>query len=186
MKMQWIKKCRMHYAVILFISFFFPVMAMASSSMGAEVSDSVITARIKADLAKNALIHTREISVKTDDGVVWLKGTVESVTEATTAIEIASSTEGVKNVDVTQLYVFNSSQPMTDTFITAKIKGIFLKNNLTNGLSEVPLSVKVETQNGVVFLSGSVKTTQQREKLIELVKSVEGVKDVKTALKISG
>ena len=179
------KKYKTVYAVVLLISLLFPIMAMASDSMGVTVSDSVITGKIKFALAKNPLTHSQEISVQTNNGVVILKGAVESVTEATTAIEIASSTEGVKKVDVAQLYVYNSSQPLTDTFITAKIKGLFLKNNLTEDTPDVPLiKVTVETQNGVVFLSGSVKNAQQRDQLIQLAKSVEGVSEVKTALEI--
>jgi hyperosmotically inducible protein len=175
MKTQWIfRGC----AVILFTGIFFPLMAAA-------VSDSVITKSIKSNLAKNEITHEQKIDVQANNGVVLLNGKVESVTEATQAIEIASSTVGVNKVDVSKLYVFDSSQPLTDTYITAKVKGVFLKNSVTDGVSTAALvHVKVETQNSVVYLSGSVKNAEQQDLLIKLAKSVEGVKDVKSALGI--
>src|SRR5215469_10894720 len=63
------------------------------------VKDSAITTKIKTQLAAEHLGSLNHISVDTDQkGVVWMRGTVNSQTEADQAITIARSTEGVKAV----------------------------------------------------------------------------------------
>lgn len=163
----------------------FTALAATSNTVGAAVSDSVITTKIKSSLAVNDVTHSLNIGVETNNGVVTLKGAAGSVTEASKAIEISESTNGVRNVNASQLVVSNSNQPLADTYITAKIKGAFLKNNLAAGALNVPLiDVKVETQDGVAFLSGVVENSAQQEKLITLAKSVDGVSSVKSTLRL--
>jgi hyperosmotically inducible periplasmic protein len=63
------------------------------------VKDSAITTKIKTQLAAEHLGSLKDISVDTDqNGVVWMRGTVNSPTEAEQAITIARNTEGVKAV----------------------------------------------------------------------------------------
>ena len=63
------------------------------------VKDSAITTKIKTQLAAEHLGSLKHISVDTDqNGVVWMRGTVNSQSEADKAITIARSTEGVKTV----------------------------------------------------------------------------------------
>ena len=184
MKAMW-KKWLATYGVLLIFCVFLPMLAIASSNVGNAIDDSVITGKIKASLAMDKVTHATQITVTTSDGFVKLAGNVDSETEATQAIEIATSSVGVKDVDASQLYVKNSPHPFSDAYLTAKVKGTFLKNNLTAGKLNVPLvNVKVETQNGVVYLSGTVKNGHERQKLISLAQSVNGVKDVKSTVHI--
>jgi hyperosmotically inducible protein len=186
MKREWLKQSR-DSIIVLVAAAIFPVLTFASGTVGNAANDTVITGKVKSSLAINEVTHAQGISVETNDGVVTLSGTTESATEAAQAVEIAESTVGVKGVDTTQLFVKDSNQPMTDTYITAKIKGTFLKNNLTPGELNVPLvNVKVETQRGIVYLRGTVKNARQRAKLIRLAKSVDGVSEVKTTIEIKG
>jgi osmotically-inducible protein OsmY len=70
------------------------------SHPSAWVKDSVITAKIKAEYAKNKQVSVRRIRVDTDDkGKVQLSGTARSRAEKRMAEEIAKSTEGVVSVD---------------------------------------------------------------------------------------
>ena len=63
------------------------------------VKDSVITTKIKAQLAAEHLGSMKHVSVDTDkDGVVWLTGTVNNQAEMDKALTVARSTEGVKSV----------------------------------------------------------------------------------------
>ncbi|HEV2613219.1 MAG TPA: BON domain-containing protein [Gammaproteobacteria bacterium] len=178
MKLSLIERLK-KYSIILLAGVSFSALAATSNTMGAAVSDSVITGKIKSSLAMNEVTHALNIGVETNNGVVTLKGTAGSTTEASKAIEISESTVGVNNVNASQLLVSSSTQPLTDTYITAKIKGVFLKNNLATGID-----VKVETQDGVALLSGVVHTAAQREKLIALAKSVDGVSSVKSTLSL--
>lgn len=70
------------------------------SHPSAWVKDSVITAKIKAEYAKNKQVSVRRIRVDTDDaGKVQLSGTARSQAEKRKAAEIAKQIEGVVSVD---------------------------------------------------------------------------------------
>jgi hyperosmotically inducible protein len=64
------------------------------------VKDSVITTKIKTQLAAEHLGSAKHIKVDTDkNGVVWMSGTANSQAEVDKAVAIASNTEGVKSVN---------------------------------------------------------------------------------------
>ena len=63
------------------------------------VKDSVITTKIKSQLAAEHLGSAKHISVDTDkNGIVWLTGTANTQAEVDKAVTIARNTEGVKTV----------------------------------------------------------------------------------------
>ncbi len=69
------------------------------SSPGAFVKDSVITAKIKAELAEQKVSSLLHIRVDTDKkGVVVLKGTAETQDAADQAVKIARGVDGVTSV----------------------------------------------------------------------------------------
>ena len=78
-----------------------PVVGFAAGETPKEfVKDSVITAKIKADMIKDPLVSATAIKVDTDaNGVVQLSGTAKSKAEADKAVQIAQATKGVKSVD---------------------------------------------------------------------------------------
>lgn len=148
------------------------------------VGDSLITTNVKAQLLANSVTHATTIHVETQKGVVRLTGTVDSQTEASTAVEIAQSAAGVNDVDASTLVVQNSSQPLQDSYITAKVKGMFLQEKLFN-TTDIPVtSITVETQNGVVYLSGNVNSAKIADKAKELAQRVHGVKSVQSTIKV--
>ncbi|MEK1904254.1 MAG: BON domain-containing protein [Pseudomonas sp.] len=62
---------------------------------------------------------------------------------------------------------------VTDTWITSKVKSTFLADDSISGLD-----IKVETNQGVVSLSGIVPTDAERDLAIEKTKAIKGVHDV--------
>lgn len=73
-----------------------------SGSTGAYLSDSAITAKVKAALISNKLTG---ISVTTEMGVVSLSGSVASEQLRQQITQIASGIDGVRGVDYTGLSV---------------------------------------------------------------------------------
>lgn len=67
-------------------------------SVGTQIDDAVITAKIKAKLIEDLLTKARKIDVDTVNGVVTLTGVVDSQEEINRAISIASNTQGVKKL----------------------------------------------------------------------------------------
>ena len=61
--------------------------------------DNVISVRVHARLAQEASLRHLAVYVTTDDGVVTLKGIVESDSARARAIEIARHVQGVKQVE---------------------------------------------------------------------------------------
>jgi len=74
------------------------VSAPKKESAGEYVDDSVITTKVKALLAKDDVLKSFEINVKTYKGVVQLSGFVDSQMTIDKAGQIAGGVEGVKSV----------------------------------------------------------------------------------------
>jgi hyperosmotically inducible protein len=69
-----------------------------TESAGKYFDDSVITTKVKAGLAKDDVLKAYEINVKTYNGVVQLRGFVDSQMSIDKAGQIAGGVEGVKSV----------------------------------------------------------------------------------------
>jgi hyperosmotically inducible protein len=64
------------------------------------ISDSVITTKIKAEMAKDKQVSALHIKVETDaNGMVQLSGNAKSKAEADKAVALAKGVKGVKDVD---------------------------------------------------------------------------------------
>ncbi|QPI53027.1 BON domain-containing protein [Massilia antarctica] len=72
-----------------------------------------------------------------------------------------------------------SGAVMADSVITTKVKAdIFKEPELKS------MAIHVETEKGVVMLSGFVDSKADAEKAVRLAKSVDGVTAVKSAIKV--
>lgn len=73
----------------------------------------------------------------------------------------------------------NSGNAVSDTAITTKVKaGLFKEPDLKG------MDIKVETEQGVVMLSGFVASKSEADRAVRLAKEVDGVKSVKSAIKV--
>lgn len=76
----------------------------------------------------------------------------------------------------------DSKEPVTDTWITTKVKADLLATKDVSGTD-----IKVETLNGTVKLSGAVENKTQRDKAVSVAKMIDGVKKVDASgLKVTG
>lgn len=78
-----------------------PLIAVAADGdpVSTKLSDSVITAKVKAEFAKDKTVSATDIKVETDSkGLVQLSGTAKSQAEAEQAVKIAKNTKGVTAV----------------------------------------------------------------------------------------
>ena len=157
-----------------------PAITKADNSV---VDDSKLTLQVKARLMSEKGIPARNISVETNNGIVILKGKVATVKQADTTVELAESVAGVKDVDASELKVSGSKQPLTDSYITAKVKGLFIKEKLFGDKPIIAMDIKVETKNGIVYLSGEANNEDQAKTAIDLAKQIDGVTEVKSSIK---
>ena len=64
-----------------------------------KLSDAIITAKVKAEFAKDKGVSATDIKVETDSkGLVQLSGTAKSQAQADQAVKIAKNTKGVTAV----------------------------------------------------------------------------------------
>ena len=81
-----------------------------TDTTGQYLDDATITAKVKAAFASDKWIKGRDISVRTDHGVVDLTGTVNSKDESDRATELATNVKSVTAVH-NNLTVTSHSRP---------------------------------------------------------------------------
>lgn len=163
---------------------------MAMSAYGVDPSyvpaDNAITNSINESLKSNEITKKTNIKITTEKGVVKLNGVAKNATEAIRVIQIAGATEGVKEVDTDRLKIADNSNYFSDVYITGKVKGLLLKNDLIDDSQDVSaMNLHVETANGIVYLSGHVGNDSQKQQAEDIAKSVKGVKRVQSYITVS-
>jgi hyperosmotically inducible protein len=153
------------------------------NKVGDFMDDSTITARVKAALIDDKSIRSTDISVKTENKVVTLSGTVESAEQKSQAVSAAKGVEGVSSVSDKLTVAGEKSESLKgyagDTAITSEVKAKLLADDIVPSRK-----VTVETSNGVVHLSGTLESSKQVDRAADIAKAVTGVKSVKNDLKV--
>ena len=152
-----------------------------SDGVGAAISDTAITAKVKAKLSAEDKLDKSDISVTTTNGVVTLEGSATSSNAKETAGVLATSVEGVKSID-NSLKVPGSSKTVakteravSDSWITTKVKSEILADSVSKGFH-----VSVETTHGVVVLKGTLASADAVDHVKDIAAKVKGVKSVDT------
>jgi osmotically-inducible protein OsmY len=149
------------------------------------------TTKIQAQYFADADVKGRNIDVTTDAaGTVTLRGRVESEAERQEALRIAGATEGVRRVvDELRLAAGESAvaagpgQPaaagVEDAWITAKIQSKYFLDADVKGRD-----IDVDTDGGVVTLSGTVADPTQRRQAVDIARNTDGVRRVEDKLTV--
>ena len=150
------------------------------ASTGEFIDDSVVTTKVKTNLARDAATPGSAISVETFKGRVLLSGFVDTTEQKNKAGSVAAKVDGAK--DVVNSIIVKPSKATTgeyidDSVITTKVKSALLRAD------GIPASaISVETFQGLVLLSGFLDTAAQKSNAATLTAKIEGVKDVSNAL----
>ncbi len=84
---------------LIFILFLLPgCVALTGETAGENIDDAVLTTEIKARLATEKVLHTTRVGVKTERGVVYLTGSVDTADDRSKIVEIAKKVKGVRDV----------------------------------------------------------------------------------------
>jgi osmotically-inducible protein OsmY len=169
----------------------------ATDRMAGNAADSWITTKIQSRYFADDDVKGRNINVNTADGVVTLKGTVNSYTERLQAAAIARNTEGVREVhdELTiepranerdrnatagvKESVGTAGQKIEDGWITTKIQSkYFLDDQIKTR------DVNVDTRNGVVTIKGTVPTDAAKKAAETLASETDGVVRVVNQLRV--
>ena len=147
-------------------------MACATTDMG-------IARKVRAQLAADSVVKASQIEVTVDQAIVTLTGNVDTEAAKTRALELAKNVQGVvRVVDMISARAHAVGEGSDDAGITMRVKGKLLEDPEVKALQ-----IDVDTRNGVVFLTGSVRSNEERQKAIDLAMDAEGVRAVQTDLK---
>lgn len=153
------------------------------NKVGDFMDDSTITARVKAALIDDKNIRSSDISVKTENKVVTLSGSVDSAEQKDLAVNAAKTVKGVTTVNDQLNVVAEKSASLEgyagDTAITSQVKAKLLADDIV-----LSRKVTVETRDGTVHLSGTVDSRQQADRAADIAKAVSGVKNVENNLSV--
>lgn len=157
-----------------------------SQALATRLDDAGITATVKSKLLWNTNTEGLDISVKTEEGAVTLSGNAKTPAAKELAGRLAANTEGVREVfnhlsiskaDSTATEAQNAaddaSAAISDAWITSKVKSSFV---YTRNLDA--FAITVETNEGVVKLSGTVLSSAAKSLAVETARDIRGVRGV--------
>jgi hyperosmotically inducible protein len=160
-----------------------------SDSMGAAITDTAITAKVKLKLMGEEGLKKSHISVTTTNGVVTLSGWASSEDAKSLAETATTSVEAVKSVDnelkthsssktaaKTKHAVATTERVVSDSWITTKVKSEILADSVSKGFH-----VGVRTVHGVVVLKGTLANQDAIDHVKDITEKVKGVKSVDTS-----
>lgn len=160
--------------------------ACATTRMaGEQTDDARITGRVGRRLTLDPEVKRYKIDVDTIDGIVTLRGKVDTETMKTSAEELARQTEGVKDVN-NELIV--DPQSFGDR-VNENVDDAALKTRVGTRLTTSPdidrINIDIDVQDGVVTMSGVVHDENAKKRAEDVVRETEGVKDVKNELTVN-
>jgi hyperosmotically inducible protein len=151
-------------------------------SAGEVIDDSVLTSKVKMALIDDPVTKAGQINVETYRGVVQLGGFVDNAQQKDQATTVARSVTGVQEVR-NDLRVSTpqatTGQAVDDGVVTASVKAKLIEDTATKAHQ-----INVETQKGVVQLTGFVDSTTVKARAGELARAVDGVAEVRNDLEI--
>lgn len=171
----------MPFFIVFALAFLQASYAANAQAIGTKIDDSTITAKIYLKYTKDAELNPFKLDVSTQHGIVTVKGTVDTSAQYKHAVTLATSTEGVKDLNADHLKIKSSDQPVADLLITAKINGKLLQQKLFHHNTIEITALTIETKNGVVFVSGHVANNKEKEALLTLIHSIDGVKSINSS-----
>ena len=156
--------------------------ALGKADEKTSITDSWLTSKTKIALFADGRVKGRQIDVETTQGVVMLRGKVDSDAAKHAAEDIAKGLDGVKSVK-NDLEVIAPSQREAvedkDETITAHVKEHIAKDSALKNAG-----IAVQTNAGVVSLTGEVRDIMTSANASWTAWQVPGVKSVKNDLTV--
>jgi len=154
----------------------------ASTTVGTEIDDTVVTTKVKSALFADPDIKSFDLKVETRKGAVQLSGFVDNQAQIDRAITATRGVEGVRSVDNSISLKGRSrtvGKVLDDGIITTKVKSALLADP-----SVKSFDIAVVTRKGEVQLSGFVDSQAQIDQAIAIVHKVDGVTSISNEMSI--
>ncbi|MDR7025628.1 BON domain-containing protein [Pseudomonas peli] len=164
----------------------FEAKASAEPNLSQRFDDATLVATVKSKLLWNSNTEGLDINVNADNGKVSLTGNAQTAEAKELAGRLAANTDGVRAVnnqlsvsatDSTAAKAQNAADDtaavISDAWITSKVKSSFIYSRNLDGLD-----ISVDTQKGMVSLSGTVLSNAEKQLAIETARNIRGVRGV--------
>jgi len=156
--------------------------AAATTTIGTEIDDTVLTTKVKAALLSDPEIKSFDLKVETRKGEVQLSGFVNTQAQIDMAIGVTRGIEGVKGVE-NGISIKDGAatigNAVDDGLITAGVKSALLADP---GMKS--FDIAVVTRKGEVQLSGFVENQAQIDQAVAIAGKVSGVTRVGNEMSI--
>lgn len=154
----------------------------AALPLGAACSNNNNTGDRVSKALKDANVKNVNVDYDKNANVVHLKGKVDTTYDRDRADQIATSVVGTSGKVLNELTVEGVDNKTADD-MDSQIKSR-LNDAVKNDASLNDDNIDFSVNNGVVTVSGDVKTEQDKARVGELAKGTTGVKDVANELKV--
>ena len=151
----------------------------AAATASDRLADGWLATKIQAQYFADEDVKARFINVSADEGVVTLKGRVDTEAAREEAVSIAKNTDGVRKVQDMLLVgaPANSEEAREAAWITTQIQARYFADSVVDGGD-----IDVTTNNGVVTLSGRVNSAAEKSDAVAVARSIDGVTQVEDRL----
>jgi hyperosmotically inducible protein len=152
------------------------------TTVGTEIDDSVVTARVKSALLGDPDVKSFDINIETRKGQVQLSGFVDNQAQVERAITLTRELPGVKGIEnhvALKGAATTVGGKVDDGIVTTRVKTAFLADENVKGSD-----IAVVTRNGKVQLSGFVDNQGQIDRAIEVTRGIEGVGSVSDEMSV--
>jgi hyperosmotically inducible protein len=155
--------------------------ANAADNAGDKAREAAATAAEKTKaVAATAADKTKEVAQAAVDKTKAVASSVAQKTEGATAVAADKTKDATAEAaDRTKDATSKTRAALADTAITTKVKaGLVKEPDLES------LGIHVETEKGVVMLSGFVNSKSEADKAVKVAKGIDGVTNVKSAIQV--
>src|SRR5580765_2789726 len=142
------------------------------------VTDTWVTSKTKIELFADDRVKGSQVKVETIDGVVHLRGKVDSLDAKAAATNVAQGIDGVKSVKNDLQVVSPGARKMVDAKDADIAKAVETRLSHEGDLKKID----VRADAGVVTLTGKVPNISSSAKASEVARGVNGVRSVKNQL----
>lgn len=143
-------------------------------TLGRQIDDTTVTARVKAALINTAEVPARKIDVDTQDGEVILTGVVDTREQKEKALAVARKVKGARKViDNLQVGVETLGDSFNDMVLVTRInKELFMAPGIRT------FNVDVDADRGVVTLTGVIDTQANKQRILNIARNTPGAMQV--------
>tara|TARA_R110000772_G_scaffold73079_1_gene159192 strand:- start:15378 stop:15932 length:555 start_codon:yes stop_codon:yes gene_type:complete len=161
--------------------------AQAGNYWKATAKDGWLDGYVEATLLLNGNLDATSIDTDVDNGVVTLRGKVETDTDKALVQELVLGVDGVNGIE-NMLTVFSPGENEDSAIqrkLTDKKVATVVKTRLLVAPDIGSTKIDVNSSQGVVVLEGQVKNDAEKQRAVEIAKKITDVEQVVNKLTVS-